>query len=363
MASQTDEKKDLKMTRNRQLLIAASTIAITAIAATPALAGGTAAGSNIVNSVTVNYTVGTVAQTAINASNSFVVDRKITLTVAPVGTTTTSVSPGQLAAVTTFTVANTSNATLDLGLSIAQQTGSVAPHGGTDNFDVTGPALFLDTNGNNTYEAGTDTAVSYLDEILPDGQRTVFVVTTIPVGRLTNDVAVVTLTAQARDGGTAGTQGAVSTETSGANTALMDTVLADTAGSTDAARDGLYSAKNDYTVSAAALTVQKISTIISDPSNNTTNPKMIPGAVVGYCIQVTNAAGGADASSVTISDTLPSQTTYDPTGGIYVNGIVTSGVCSGGTNTGTISGSTISATIATVAAGTTRAIYFQTKIN
>jgi hypothetical protein len=350
------------MTRNRQLFIAASTIAITAIGATPAFAGGTAAGSNIVNNVTVNYTVGAVAQTAINASNSFVVDRKITLTVAPVGTTTTSVSPGQLAAVTTFTVANTSNATLDFGLSVAQQTGGAAPHGGTDNFDVTGPSLFLDTNGNNTYEAGTDTAVSYLDEIAPDAVRTVFVVSTIPAGRLTNDVAVVTLTAQARDGGTAGAQGAVSTETSGANTALIDTVFADTAGATDAARDGLFSAKNDYTVSAAALSVQKVSTVISDPVN-ATNPKMIPGAVVGYCIQVTNAAGGADASAVSISDTLPSQTTYDPTGGIYVNGIVTAGVCSGGTNTGTITGSTITATIATVAAGTTKTIYFQTKIN
>jgi uncharacterized repeat protein (TIGR01451 family) len=351
------------MTKNTKLLAAASAIAIAAIGAAPAFAAGTAAGSSIVNNVTVNYTVGAVAQTAINASNTFVVDRKITLTVAPLGTTTTSVSPGQTAAVTTFTVTNTSNATLDFGLSVAQQVGGVAPHGGNDNFDVTAPTLYLDTNGNNVYDPGTDTAVTYLDEIAADAQRTVFVVSNIPVGRVTNDIAVVILTAQARDGGAAGTQGAVSTETVGANTAGMDTVLADTAGATDAARDGMFSAKNDYTVSAAALTVLKSSTIISDPLNGTTNPKMIPGATVGYCIQVTNAAGGADASAVTISDTLPTQTSYDSTGGIYVNGIVTAGVCSGGTNTGTITGSTISGTIPTVAAGTTKTVYFQTKIN
>lgn len=351
------------MIKTTKVLTAASVIAVAAIGAAPAFAAGTAAGSNIVNNVTVNYTVGSVAQTAINASNTFVVDRKVTLTVAPVGTTTTNVSPGQLAAVATFTVTNTSNATLDFGLAVAQQTGGVAPHGGSDNFDVTGPSLFLDANTNGSYDVGTDTAVTYLDEILADGVRTVFVVSTIPAGRLTNDVAAVTLTAQAREGLAAGTQGAVVTETSGANTAGMDTVLADTAGATDIVRDGQFSARNDYTVSAAALTVIKTSTIISDPFNGTTNPKMIPGAIVGYCIQVANAAGGADATAVSISDTLPSQTTYDATGGIYVNGIVTAGVCSGGTNTGTISGSTISGTIATVAAGTARALYFQTRIN
>jgi hypothetical protein len=223
------------MTKNTKFL-AAGAIALTAIGAAPAFAAGTAAGSNIVNNVTVNYNVGAVAQTAINASNTLVVDRKITLTVAPVGTASTNVSPGQLGAVATFTVTNTSNATLDFGVSVVQQTGGAAPHGGTDNFDVTGPSLFLDVNGNNTYDIGTDTAVSYLDEIAPDAQRTVFVVSIIPAGRLTNDVAAVTLTAQARDGGTAGTQGAISAETVGANTALMDTVLADTAGATDAAR-------------------------------------------------------------------------------------------------------------------------------
>jgi hypothetical protein len=352
------------MTRTTKLLLAASATAISAIGTAPAFAAGTTAGSNIVNNVTVNYNVGTVAQTAINASNTFVVDRKITLTVAAVGTTTTSVSPGLTAAVTTFTVSNTSNATLDLGLSVAQQVGSAAPHGGTDNFDVTTPTIYIDTDGSGTYTPGTDLAVTYLDEIAADTSKTVFVVAGIPITRVTNDVAAVTLTAQARDGGLAGTMGAVSTETTGANTALMDTVLADTAGATDAARDGLYSAKDDYTVSAAALSVIKTSTIISDPFNLTTNPKMIPGASVGYCIQVTNAAGGAAATGVAISDPLPAQTTYDATYGIFINGSVTGGVCNAdGTAGGSFATGTVSATLASVAAGSTKTIYFRTTIN
>jgi uncharacterized repeat protein (TIGR01451 family) len=352
------------MTKTTKLLLAASATAISVAGAAPAFAAGTTAGSNIVNNVTVNYNVGAVAQTAINASNTFVVDRKITLTVAPVGTTTTSVSPGQSAAVTTFTVTNTSNATLDLGLSVAQQTGSTAPHGGTDNFDVTAPTLYVDTNSNGVYDAGTDLAVTYLDEIAADASKTVFVVANIPIGRATNDVAAVTLTAQARDGGSAGAQGAVSTETSGANTAGMDTVFADTAGATDAIRDGKFSASNDYTVSAAALTVLKTATVISDPLNGTTNPKMIPGATVAYCIQVTNAAGGATATGVAISDPVPTQMTYDSGYGVFVNGSVSTGVCAtDGSATGAFASGIVTGTIASVAAGATRTVYFRTTIN
>ena len=59
-------------------------------AASPALAAGTAAGSSITNNVTVNYQVGGIAQTATSATNTFTVDRKINVTVAEVGTTTTT---------------------------------------------------------------------------------------------------------------------------------------------------------------------------------------------------------------------------------------------------------------------------------
>ncbi|AYJ85738.1 DUF11 domain-containing protein [Sphingomonas paeninsulae] len=339
------------------------TIILAGISA-PAFAAGTTAGSTITNTVSIGYSVGGVAQTAINASNTFTVDRKITLSVTETGTTTTVVAPGQIAAVTTFTVSNGSNATLDLGLSVAQQVGGTAQHGGTDNFDVTAPTLYVDTNTNGVYDPGTDTVVSYLDEVAADTSRTVFVVANIPVARVNGDIAGVTLTAQARDGGAAGTQGAVSVETTGANTAGQDTVFADLAGATDAARDGQFSARDDYTVSGALLTITKTSKIISDPSNNTTNPKMIPGAIVEYCIQAANAAGGAAATNVAISDMLPTQTTYLTAFGIQINGTVTSGSCdANGTAGGTFSSGTISGTLASIPAGSARTLYFRATIN
>lgn len=356
------------MTRISKLLLAASATAIATVGAAPAFAAGRPAGSDIVNNVTVNFTVGSVAQTAVNASNSFKVDRKITLTVAAIGTTTTQVSPGEIAAVTKFTVSNTSNATLDLGLSVAQLTGTTAPNGGTDNFDVLLPSIYVDSNSNGSYTPGTDLLVSFLDDVAADTSKTVFVVANIPLGRATNDIAAVTLTAQARDSvsAVAGQAGPVAVQTAGADTTGIDTVFADTKGTADALRDGQYSANNDYTVSAAALSVLKTATVISDELNNTVNPKMIPGAIVAYCIQVTNATGGSAASAVTITDPMPTEMTYDTAYGIFVNGSVTTGTCNeDGSASGAFNATskTVSGTIASVPAGATRTVLFRARIN
>lgn len=342
----------------------AATLAIAAFGAGAAHAAGTTAGSSIVNTATLNYSVGGVAQTAINASNAFTVDRKISLTVTEPGNATTSVAPGQTGAVTTFLVTNMSNAPLDFGLSVVDQVGGTAAHGGTDNFDMTGETIYVDTNGNGVYDAGTDTAVTYLDELAADASRTVFVVANVPAGRVNGDVAGVVLTAQAREAGAAGTQGIVVVQTVGANTAGMDTVFADTAGATDAARDGQFSARDDYTVAASLLTVTKTSRVISDPQNGTTNPKMIPGALVEYCIQVANAAGGATATAPAVSDPVPTQTTYSTAFGIFLNGTVTGGVCNAdGTAGGSFASNTVSGTLGNVAAGQTRTLYFRATIN
>lgn len=347
-----------------KLLAGASGIALATFAGSQAYAAGTASGSTITNTATVNYQVGGVAQTPATGSNSFTVDRKVALTVAEVGSTTTTVVPGQTAAVTTYTVTNTSNATIDIGLAAAQQAGGTASHGGTDVFDLTGLAMYVDTNGNGTYDAGTDTAVTYLDELAADASKTVFIVGNIPTTVTNGQVAGVTLTATADEGGTAGTQGAVITATSGANTAGVDTVLADgTSGlAGDAAADGKYIARDDYTVSSATITVTKTSTIVSDPINGTTNPKNIPGATIRYCIQVANT-GGAAATSVAITDPLPSQVTGTASSG-YLNGTVTSGVCNtDGTAGGTVTTTSASGTIASIAAGATRTFYFTATIN
>jgi uncharacterized repeat protein (TIGR01451 family) len=349
------------MTSKLKLLTTGSLAAALMSAAVPAYAAGTASGTVITNNVTVDYQVGAVAQTQRTASNNFTVDRRINLTVAEVGTVTTNVVPGQAGASVAFTVTNNSNAPLDFALSATQIAGGTAAHGGTDTFDVTGLSMFRDVNGNNAYDAGTDTALTFLDEIAADASVTVLLVGGVALAETNGEVAGVRLTATAREPGVAATQGAAITQTAGANTAGVDTVFADAAGVADAARDGAHSDDDDFTVVTAALGVTKTSRVVSDPVNGTTNPKMIPGALIEYCIAVANT-GGAAATSVAINDPVPSQLTYVASS-IRLGGTVTGPTCNlDGAAGGSFTDPNVSGTIASIAAGTTSTLVFQATV-
>ncbi len=351
------------MTSKLTFPISCSAAAIAFAMASPALAGGTLAGSSITNTATINYNVGGVAQPAVNDSETFVVDRRIDLTVAEQGTSTTVVVPGQSNAVTAFTLTNTANAVLDFNLAATQTVGGTASHGGTDNFDVTGVTIYRDVNNNGTFESATDVAVTFIDELGIDASVPLLVVANIPAGRATGDVANIRLTATAREGGVAATLGAALTQTTGANTAGMDTVFGDAAGVADAARDAAHSDDDDYTVQTATLTLDKRSRIVSDPFNGTTNPKFIPGATVEYCISIANAAGGASASNIVITDVLPTTLTF-VAGSILLNGTVTGSTCNAdGTAGGSFASGTVSGTLASVAAGATRTLVFRATVN
>ena len=352
------------MKRANKLLTSISMLAAV-LASTPAWAAGTPAGSTITNEVTVDYKVGGVSQTQLSATNSFTVDRKINLTVAESGSGTTTVSPGLEGAVTTFVVTNTSNALVDFALAAANRANdTTAAHGGTDKFDVTNIKIYADTNGNGTYQAGVDLEITYLDQVGADQSRTVFVVADIPLGRANLDVAGVRLTATTREATAAGSLGAAITQTTGANTTGVDTVFADTDASGNTANDGIHFAEDDYSIGAASLTVTKTSKIISDPVNSTTDPKMIPGAVVEYCVIVANAADSSTATNVSISDSLPSTTTYLASFGILLNGTYSEGTCaSDGVAGGSHSSGTITATLSDIAAGVTRTVLFRVTVN
>jgi hypothetical protein len=352
------------MTRNMRLLASASVLAATAFAASPAFAAGTTAGTSVTNSVTLDYKIGGIDQNQVTASDTFTVDRKVSLTVSEIGTTSTTVTPGQTGAVTSFTVSNASNAPLDFALAATQLSGGTAAHGGTDNYNVTGLKVYADTNTNGNYDPGTDQEVTYLDQVAADTSRTVFIVADIPLGRATNDVAGVRLTATAAEATATGTLGATVTQTSGANTSGVDTVFADTAANGNVARDGIHFAEDDYKILAASLTAIKTSRVISDPFNGTTEPKMIPGAVVEYCIAVANGAGSATAGAINISDTLPGETTYDSAFGIKLNGTVTGSTCNAdGTAGGSYAAGIVSGTLTDMAGGVTRTLVFRVSVN
>lgn len=121
----------------------------------------------------------------------------------------------------------------------------------------------------------------------------------------------------------------------------------------------------------AVLGVTKVSTLISDPTNGTTNPRAIPGAVMEYCILVQNPGSGT-ATNVVGTDTIPANLTYTA-------GSLLSGTTCGGATTAedddaagadesdpygaSVSGLVLTATAATLGPGAGFALKFRTTVN
>ena len=303
---------------------------------------GTASNTTISNLATLNYSVGGTAQAAIGSSaagnttgagtaTSFLVDKKVNLTVVETNSAPTIVAPGQAGAVTTFTVTNTGNDPQDFSLSAV---GNIASGGTifnntttlTDNFDATACTTFVESGATAGYQAAQDTA-TFIDELTANGAgstATVYVVCNIPAAQANNSVAIVELTAVARTGGTAGgaVGAALANNTASANTAAVDNVFADAAVAAvsadgtipvQAGNDATGIARDAYKVSAAILTVSKTQSIVCDTVNGTTNQHNIPGAVVRWTITISNAAGAGSANLATVTDGLDiTNTTIDP---------------------------------------------------
>lgn len=302
-----------------------------------AFAAGTTAGEIISSTATVDYEVGGVNQTDVNSNTStFVVDRVIILTVAEVGGAATEVVPGDTTQVTTFTVTNSSNSTLDFALAAA--------NAGGDQFDANNLVAYVESGVTAGFQPLEDK--TYIDELAPDTSATVIVIGDIPSNTQNGQLANVTLTATAAaetvpaTGAYVATPGTLAVDAVETNVGAaddpdyIDTVFGDIAGATDAARDGAHSDNDQYEVVTASIAVNKSSYVVTDPFNCTTDgdpssctsaPKAIPGAVVEYCLDVHNT-GDATANSIVLTDSIPANTTY-VTDSITINAIGTNEAC------------------------------------
>lgn len=346
------------MTSKLKLLVASSSVSLAVLCSAPAFAGGTLQGTDIQNVVTVNFQVGGVNQQQQNATNSFKVDRKVLFSIierTPAGTTT--VNPGQTLQKTAFTLTNNSNDILDFALTPSNLTAGAATPRGTDAFDVSNFLLCFDNNGDNNCDA-TATASLTVDDLGIDASTNILVLADIPVATSNGQIAGVSLSAAARN--STGTLFTAATDSTVNDPNNVETIFADTA------RDGIETATDDYTVSAAILSVFKSSQVVSDGVSGS-NFKSVPGAVVEYCISVANAAGGALATNVSISDVVPSNMTF-VTGSIRINAAVTNiataaQTCGAGTAGGSESGGTVTGTLSDIAAGQSQGLAFQAVIN
>ena len=285
----------------------------------PALAVGTDAGTQVLNRATVNYSVGAVPQTLIESSptgnstagatngtdTEFVVDRRIDFTLVQVGTSHTTVTPGDTNAFVEFLLTNTSNSTLDFNLNAIQ----LGSGDGAVN-------TLVDTNvnmNNLSWAVGTSVAngdadpaplgQNYIDELIEDDAIRIRVYGDAALTLANGDIANIELSATAAAPGAAAVEGAALTETAGPdNPLVIDNVFADTG------NDGVESDRDGFQVVSAALTITKVATVISDPINGATDPKAIPGAIVEYVITVANSSTTA-ATAVSINDVVDADVT------------------------------------------------------
>lgn len=331
------------------------------VASAPQAFAQTSAGVTVHNVASVSFKVGGISQTAPpDGTADFQVDRKIDLSVSEIGTNTTSAAPLATNAALAFQVTNSSNDYIDIALSATRGPIGTSASGTTstellpttttyayysddvDADDAT-PGVDSDSDGkiNGVWDAG-DTALtgSYLDQVAPGANVTVFVVASaLPaLGAESDtdkvqdgDLLAVKLLGTARsayanqrvvtfDGtglvvvpdGT-GSMGAsfVNDDSSADDPTKVENVFADSADtdSTDVANNGQDASYDVYEIASATITVSKQSAVLWDPLNGTTNPKAIPGAVVLYCIAVSNS-GGQDAGDVTVSDDIPANTSF-----------------------------------------------------
>ena len=350
------------MTSKLKTLVASTSVMALLFSGAPAMAAGTQAGTDITNSVSVTFDVGGVTQTPPPvASDTFVVDRKIIFDINASDTVSTVVTPNTTENVLTFTLENTSNDTLDFGISIANlANGFDTTNGdaGLDNFNADNIFYCVDNNDNNVCDPGEENV--NVDDLAPDADRTIWVYGDFPASTPDGSVAAVSVTAVGlTSAGAALTDDSGSADVAG----TVQNVFADTD------NDNSETADDNYLAAAAVLSVQKLSRVVSDPISGTTNPKAIPGATIEYCITVDNT-GSAAASNVAITDDLDQVSPAAVFDGGFTplkDGTgVTTGVCDtdGAADAGAYDAGTndISSVLATVPAGEMRTLIFRVTI-
>lgn len=284
-----------------------------------AFAAGTAVNTSITNTATLAYDVNGIVQASITSpAATFLVDRIINLAVAEANGAPSIVAPGQAVAVTTFTVTNTGNDTQDFNLATANlPSGTLIFNNlppSSDSFDATGCAAFAESGANAGYQAAEDLA-TFIDELAPDLTKTVYVVCNIPPAQAINTVAVVSLTATALIGGTAGTKGALLTnDTATPNSPGIDIVFADptlapNANGTIPAQtggDAAATARDAYRVVTVATNITKSATCSPAPADCN---EAKTGTVISYQLLIT-VTGSGFADGLVITDPLPANLTY-----------------------------------------------------
>lgn len=301
----------------------------------PVFASGVPAGSLIENTATATFTANSATQSVDSNTVTLTVDEVLDVAVA---SQESGPVPATTAAVLRFKVTNTGNGGESFTL-----TANPAVTGNA--FDATVTGLAIDVNANGVYDAGVDTALTNgatSPLLASDGPLDVLVMVTIPANAAANATSRVQLDATATTGA-----GAPGTLFAGAGVSGGDAVVGGSSAQT--------SAQAVLTVNKAVVGLVKSATI-ADPFGG---GRPVPSAIITYSI-VASVTGTGTVTGLAINDAIPAGTTYRP-GTLTLEGAALTDAAD--SDAGQISASALAVQLGDVAAGATRTVTFQVRIN
>lgn len=310
-----------------------------AVGVPSALAAGTIAGTDILNTAQATYD-GPSGTVVIDSNTvTITVDELLDVTVASSDPGDVAVDSGATQQVTTYQVTNTGNGNETFTLSADTAKGG-------DDFDTSNAVIYLDTDDNGIFDPGVDTIYSPGSndpDLAPDSSINVFILSDIPAGATDGQRAEVELSAVATTGnGTPGTSFAGQGDGGG------DAVV----GSTGA--DGEDS--SFFLIQAAQVALVKSAIIVDQFGGN----EAVPGATITYQL-VATITGSSSLTNLNVNDDIPADTTYTAESITLEGAGLTDSDADA--DAGSYDGSAIAVSLGTVPGGQTRTITFQVTID
>lgn len=304
----------------------------------PALAGGTPAGTSIDNVATATYDGPAGTQSVTSNVVKLRVDELLGVVLASSDPGPVAAGNGEVGKALRFQITNSGNGPEAFSLTPLSTIGG-------DDFDPGVTSLVLDTNVNGAYDPGID--LPYVaggnDPLLaPDQSVTVFLLSSMPATAANGARGIARLIATATTG-----SGAPGTFFAGAGQGGGDAVV----GSTKAQAQ----AEGVYALASVSVAFVKSATVL-DPFGGA---RVVPGSIVTYQLRA-DLTGSGSLSNLRVGDTIPAGTTYKP-GSITLAGVAQTDAAD--TDAGAFASSAVSVAIGTAAAGSSHIVTFQVRID
>lgn len=289
-------------------------------------AKGTSAGTAIDNQAQIHYALAGIDYNLTSNQNHFLVDQIVDLHLSWQDNTPIEVGAGDEGRVLIFSLTNLGNST-DL-FSLTYE------HNSSSDFSPSNPQIYIDSNANGIYDAGTDTLAADIN-LTADANVTLFVLADIPTD--------VNLSEISQDGILAASHSAV---TSGEDRPeVIDTVV----------RKGRDRDEGVYRVRDYWLSSRKLVTVHSDDNRTHT------GTILTYAIEIfiDGNSTGKSIDAIVLGDTIPTGTAYQA-GSLRLDAASLSDPADG--DAGSFDGSAIHVNVGTISGTAHKRVTFDVQI-